>query len=201
MKARTFATTAGVAFVVLSVWVSVAGSIPYERRALEELYDLVGEDLDGPSRVVARAATAWLLAPIAIIALAIFVARRKWATALLVVTATVLVALVNPTIKQLVGRERPTVRPFVEPVSEYSFPSGHATASMAAAIVTMVIAWSTGWRRAWLAVASLYVVVIAATQLALTVHFPSDIAAGWFLAIGVLVAAVQLLRRLSGGSS
>jgi membrane-associated phospholipid phosphatase len=165
-----------------------------DRRALAALHDVVGTELDDPARVVARTATAWVLVPVAAVATATLAVRRRWSAVLLVVAAMVLVWVVNPGVKRLVRRDRPSVRPFVEPVSEFSFPSGHATAAMAAAVVAVTLMWNTRWRTVALGVAGAYVVVIAASQLVLGVHFPSDVVAGCLLAPAFLAACVVGIR-------
>jgi undecaprenyl-diphosphatase len=98
-------------------------------------------------------------------------------------------------LKGLFARDRPTVRPFVEPVSRFSFPSGHAVASMALACVVVVLGWSTRGRGLALAGAILYVALVGATQITLGVHFPSDLLAAWLLALAVITLLAAALCR------
>ncbi|WP_353672281.1 phosphatase PAP2 family protein [Synechocystis sp. LKSZ1] len=68
-----------------------------------------------------------------------------------------------------------------------SFPSGHAFSSMM--FVTLIILlWP--WRgRTWVVLAgSLFVILIGWTRLYLGVHYPSDILAGWSIAIAWCVS-------------
>jgi undecaprenyl-diphosphatase len=200
LRPRTLAfiaLSAGVVFAVLTVWVVVAGALPYDRRILAVVHDVVGTDLDEPARILTRAATAWVLVPVFVIVALSFVAKKDWKDASLVVGAAVLVWAVNPTVKQLVGRERPSVRPFIEPVSEYSFPSGHASAAMVAAVVAAMLASSSRWRRVVVALVFAYVIVIAIAQVVLGVHYPSDLIASWALAIAGMAALAAALHRLS----
>jgi membrane-associated phospholipid phosphatase len=191
---RAVAVGAGVVLATLVAWISIEGAMPYDRRALEAVHDVVATDLDDPARVLARGATAWVLVPAAVVAAAILVGRRRWAGLILVVVAAVLVWAVNPALKQLVRRERPTVRAFVEPVSEFSFPSGHATAAMAAAAVVVALTWDTRWRGVGAVGAGLYVLVVGLTQLVLGVHYPSDLIAGYALAIAGVAGAAWAVR-------
>jgi membrane-associated phospholipid phosphatase len=189
---------AAVIFFIVAAWVAIEGALPYDRRVLVAVNDVVGTDLDDPARVVARAATAWVLAPVAIVAVVIFATRRNWFAVVLVVGATLVVWALNPLLKVIFGRDRPDVREFVAPVSRYSFPSGHMVAATAVATVAVVLAWPTRWRVLTISLGVVYVLVIAATQLVLGVHFPSDLLGGGTLGLAAvtgLAAAARFVRQ------
>ncbi len=90
--------------------------------------------------------------------------------------------LTNLVLKPLVARTRPydiaQVKLLVERLSDYSFPSGHTSASFAAAVAI----WF--WDRKWGALAILLAALIAFSRLYLYVHFPTDILGG--IVVGVL---------------
>ena len=75
-----------------------------------------------------------------------------------------------------------------------SFPSGHATSSMAFTAAVVVLAWPT--RRRWVAVwaGAAFVALVGVSRVAIGVHYPSDILGGWCLA----VASVALVRLVVG---
>ncbi|HUA12746.1 MAG TPA: phosphatase PAP2 family protein [Solirubrobacteraceae bacterium] len=78
-------------------------------------------------------------------------------------------------------------------VGAASWPSGHATASMAL-VCALALAVPRGARPAVLAAGSIYVLAVAAALLLLAWHMPSDVLGGWLLA-GVWTAlAVAALR-------
>lgn len=87
--------------------------------------------------------------------------------------------------------------PGIYPAQSRSFPSGHATSSMAFAATAVVLAWPT--RRRWpvaiLAVA--FTSLVGLSRVALGVHYPSDILGGWALALAC-VALVWLAGRALG---
>jgi membrane-associated phospholipid phosphatase len=78
-----------------------------------------------------------------------------------------------------------------------SFPSGHATSSMAVTAAAIVLAWPTPRRRAALLAGAAFVVLVGLSRIAVGVHYPSDILGGWCLAIAC-VAFVWLIIRPGG---
>ena len=117
--------------------------------------------------------------------------RALYATALAVLLAEVSSGL----LKELFERDRPfVVEPLPEPIARqpatYSFPSGHATVSFAAATVVAA-------RVPRLAVpAYALAAAIAWSRVVVGVHYPLDVLAGAALgvAIGALVTALPRLR-------
>jgi membrane-associated phospholipid phosphatase len=81
--------------------------------------------------------------------------------------------------------------PGLYPAESRSFPSGHATSSMAFAATAAVLAWPT--RRRWpVAIfAGAFTALVGLSRVALGVHYPSDVLGGWALALGC-VALVWL---------
>jgi undecaprenyl-diphosphatase len=188
---------------MLITWVSIEGAVPFDRRLLAAVHDMVGRELDDPARVLARGATAWVLVPAAVVTAGMLVMRRHWAGLILVLAGAVIVWAVNPALKQLVRRERPAVRALADPASEFSFPSGHATAATAAAAVLVALTWNTRVRSVAVVVGCAYVVVIGCTQLVLGVHYPSDVLAGGALALAGVAGAAWSVRywRVPGATT
>jgi undecaprenyl-diphosphatase len=96
-------------------------------------------------------------------------------------------------LKYLVERARPQI---IDPVSSapgYSFPSGHAANSAAAATVVVVMIWpllkSTAAKVLACGVAAALVVLTALDRVFLGVHFPSDVAAGVLVGSGLALAS------------
>ncbi len=112
---------------------------------------------------------------------AVFMAAAFW-------TATAL----QWSLKLLYGRPRPHLWPTDIHVSGWSFPSGHATAATALALIFTLLAWRTP--RRWMALTAglLYAALMAGSRVVLGVHYPTDVLAG--MLVGVLsVSAVTLL--------
>lgn len=111
--------------------------------------------------------------------------RKRWRDALVLLTSVAGADLLMEVLKLLVHRPRPDlVRPLIH-AGGYSFPSGHATTSVALYLVLALLAF--GWVRRWdaricillsaLAVSAL----IGFSRLYLGVHYVSDVLAGFAL--------------------
>ena len=116
---------------------------------------------------------------------------------------TLLCALtISQTLKQIVGRGRPTLIDQVGPFyfdsfalrwSQASFPSGHSTTAFAASVALAFFA--PRWRLPLLALAAL----IAVSRVGLGVHYPSDVIAGAFVGTfsALFVARAFALRGIA----
>lgn len=113
---------------------------------------------------------------------------------LVVMTGTGVLQLVT---KLAFERPRPAVFPPLVAVSSYSYPSGHAMASAGLALALVVVAWPTRWRTAAIAGGVAFTLLVGASRTYLGVHYPSDIVAGWLLAVA-WVTAVWLVFDLAG---
>jgi membrane-associated phospholipid phosphatase len=183
---------AGLAVLVIAVAVD-PGPLPGDRRILTELRSAVGDSYDP---ALTRFADLTDLFPLAIVGVLVGLGLawlRRWRDLAYAAAIVVVVWAVNPVLKELVGRPRPDLWPAPMAVSEYSFPSGHAanTAALVGAIV--VLSWPTGARWPVACIGGLLLAVVAFDQLALGVHYPSDIVGGWLLA-ATWTALVWALR-------
>ena len=98
----------------------------------------------------------------------------------------------NVVLKPLVDRTRPyyvlDYTPLIPPVGDPSFPSGHTSASFAAATAIYAI------NRKWGAAAYVFAAIMGFSRLYLGVHFPTDVAAG---ALVGWAAAMVIIRIFS----
>ena len=99
----------------------------------------------------------------------------------------------NVILKPLVDRTRPyyvlDYTPLIPPVGDPSFPSGHTSASFAAATAIYAI------NRKWGLAAYLLAAVMGFSRLYLGVHFPTDVLAGALVGTAAALAVVRLWRR------
>lgn len=101
-------------------------------------------------------------------------------------------------LKLVFGRPRPDLWPTDVQVSGLSFPSGHATAAAALALVVGFLAWRTPYRWAAVVVGALYAALMMLSRVVLGVHYPSDVLAGALTATLSVVTVFLLMRRQVG---
>lgn len=143
----------------------------------------------------------WTLVGAAAIVLAI---RRQWRlmTYLLVTGAGELV--LDPVLKELVGRLRPVVAHPIAHGNGNSFPSGHALGSIVcygALFLVFLPAARGTWRRVLTAVIVTLIAAIGISRLLLGVHYISDVLGAWALGItwlGITAFAFELSRQVTG---
>jgi undecaprenyl-diphosphatase len=104
--------------------------------------------------------------------------------------------------KLLFERPRPGVFPPLVAVASYSYPSGHAMASAGLALAVGLLAWRTRWRLWAVAGGLAFVLLVGLSRMYLGVHYPSDIVAGWLLAVAWVAwtwLAFEVAGRPLGG--
>jgi membrane-associated phospholipid phosphatase len=173
-------------------WVDVDAVKPMHAYALSHpgwvrLWEVVGT-VFGPNgfRVAGLIALAWVAA------------RRRFREALFVFVTIGLSGLVDEIAKRLAGRPRPTDA--LVHASSSAFPSGHAVAAMVAVLALLTVTADVLGRAERLAVALGVVVVIAVgySRVALAVHYPSDVVAGWALGYLWFVMCLWAIRAPAG---
>jgi membrane-associated phospholipid phosphatase len=201
-RAGTLAAVATLAgalavFLVLSLGVRGGGSFSWDRAPVDffddHYYDL--GTVRAATRAAVRASIALgLLSAAGLLALLVAVrAYRRAAFWGLAVGGSIVLTRV---LKELIERPEIGVKQ-----AEYSFPSGNATASLAAAVALFLLLPSSRLRR-WVVVAGVGIIPLYGLALVLLLwHYPSDVIAGWALALAwVLVLRLALsntgIRRL-----
>jgi membrane-associated phospholipid phosphatase len=133
---------------------------------------------------------------IAIVPMGFAVARRQWRVVLFLFFSVELSGLVTEIAKDIANRPRPLSAFVTAPSS--SFPSGHALCAMAGALALCVVLLPSV-RRAlwpwWIAAAAGIVVAVGFGRVALNVHNPSDVVAGWALGFLYFAACLPILAR------
>lgn len=126
----------------------------------------------------------------------VLLVARQWRHAVFAGATLLCTALANGGLKQLFARARPEV--LAEPLSTFSFPSGHSSAAFAFFLVLGVLAGRSQparMRLTWLLLACLPALAIALSRVYLGVHWPTDILAGALLAGCICAAWLAILQR------
>jgi membrane-associated phospholipid phosphatase len=193
------------AFALLTANVVAFGASGLDRALFRQLYsgesDWRGGRTPGQSdRVLNGAepifhqlaeARVLLLLVVAIVVTLVLVKRVR--AAAFFTAAVSITVLVSP-LKELVARPSPFPLPH-----DPSFPSGHATLSMAVAAGVVAVLAPGRWR--WVAgvLGTLLVLAVGVAVIADSGHWPSDVVAGWCLAFGwVAVLSVLFGHRIDG---
>jgi membrane-associated phospholipid phosphatase len=121
--------------------------------------------------------------------------RRNVRVALLLVACGPLNGLVTQAAKGLANRPRPST--VLVPISQTSFPSGHALETMTgwlALLAFVVPMMSPTLSRLAMAVSALILMLVGFSRVALNVHYPSDVLAGWALGYLYVLMCLAVLR-------
>jgi membrane-associated phospholipid phosphatase len=148
------------------------------------------------------AAVSFVLGPVPLrvlgaVAAVAAVVRRNVRAALLLLACAPLNGFVTSAAKDLVNRPRPSTMLVATPST--SFPSGHAletTAALFALLTFLVPMLSRSMGRVAIAVTAVSLLLVGVARVALNVHYPSDVVAGWSL--GYLYFLVCLLVFRAG---
>lgn len=122
--------------------------------------------------------------------------RRGWRAGALFLAIVAGGALLILLLKQGFDRARPALLPHQDLVRSPSFPSGHAGNNL--------IVWLSAARlwtpAAWATIAALLLALgIGLSRLWLSVHWPSDVVAGWAIGLAWVAGCLRLARQRRGG--
>ena len=149
------------------------------RRALTRLFRLISRLGDGPF---------WYAL---ILMLALFAGHRGVLAALQMAAVGLVAALLYRTLKRWTKRPRPfrahaEITPYIAPLDEFSFPSGHTLHAVSFSLIAL--AWFP-----WLAPLLVpFTVLVAISRIVLGMHYPSDVLAATLIG-GALAGASFLL--------
>jgi membrane-associated phospholipid phosphatase len=189
-------TRRGLALVALLIWLALlllggAGS-GLDERLYAQLYAADNEVLAGNARLLSRLGSWTVLVPVSIVA-AIFLAfarRQRAALLLIIVFGGRLLVEVQ---KILIDRDRPGVSPHLEAVHSMSFPSAHAANSMITYLaIGLLLPVSLRYRAVAVGIALALSLQIGWSRVALGVHWPSDVVAGWMFGIFWVMLCMRL---------
>lgn len=180
-------------FALLAARVSQGEGFAWDPEIMRSVHDLSGPVLDWPMKGLSIVGMGAVLAVLtAAAAIALTRAGRRGDAIFLAVTLAGAMLIENAA-KLAFRRPRPELWEHGLPAAGYSFPSGHATTSMALAGAVVALMWNTPWRRWTIAAAALFTLSMGVSRVYLGVHHPSDVLAGWCAGL-VWVSVVIIMR-------
>ncbi len=150
--------------------------------------------LDILAVILAKIGSPRTLIPIILLIALGLIFKKRWRLGSYLITTSLGSAIINFAAKEFMHRTRPHLWESTYHKVDFAFPSGHAMASMTFAILLVILTWGTRWSFVTLIFDILFVPTIAWTRLYLGVHFPSDILAGWLVALAWCVGVYVILR-------
>ncbi|MBD2034326.1 phosphatase PAP2 family protein [Leptolyngbya sp. FACHB-321] len=182
-------------FAVLAVQVwSQDNGFHWDRSLLIAIHANAQAPLDQFATFFTKLGTRWGVFPATVAIMLLLFVRRQWRSLLYLLITLPGCALINTNAKVWLHRVRPHLWEKTYLPQDFSFPSGHAMSSMEFVAVLIILTWGSRWCGAVVALGSLFVLTIGWTRLYLGVHYPSDILAGWLIAIAWAIATSFVLK-------
>lgn len=134
-----------------------------------------------------------------ILSIIAYLAQRNISLSLWIILANVIGSLgINPFVKDVVARQRPAEDMRIIKEMSYSFPSGHAFASVVlygGLIVIVLLSLKKGpWRNVFVSLISIGIVLVGMSRIYLGVHYLSDVLAGFSLGLAWLLLSYIIVR-------
>ncbi|MEM7771094.1 MAG: phosphatase PAP2 family protein [Cyanobacteria bacterium P01_A01_bin.37] len=166
----------------------------WDKPILLNIYATASPRLDSFAIALTKLGVFWGVAPAAIVIGFILLRQRHWRSLIYFCITLAGSTFINVATKLFLGRPRPMLWESPAPELDYSFPSGHAMASMTLVAALVILLQGSRWQRPIAIVGGVFVLAIGWTRLYLGVHYPSDIVAGWMASITWAVGVALLVR-------
>ncbi len=181
-------------FMALADEVHEAEAIPFDAPILRVAHAMASERLDRVFLFFSAIGYERGVVPFDVLLVLGLAIARRFRQSLFAAVALAGSGLLNVATKQLFARERPSLWESISPESTFSFPSGHAMGSMTLACVLLALTWRTRLRWWVVGAMAVFVPMVGLSRVYLGVHYPSDILAGWAVALTWVVAVWFVLR-------
>ncbi len=129
----------------------------------------------------------------------IYLVKKNWKRALEITVIGAGGFLINYFMKLSFHRLRPP-NPLIEPLQNFSFPSGHATSGFIFYGLLVYLIWKAQIPKVYKYVMGsifiLLAILIGFSRIYLRVHYPSDVVAGFCIGFAWLMLSIWLMERL-----
>lgn len=170
-----------IVFAFLAFEISTYKVIPEDTIVLQHIHAYSTPLFDSVAVLLTKGGGGQLLVIFDLVVLGLLVHKRHFGSATFWTASVGGASLCNYAAKHLFARTRPDLWLSITPEFTFSFPSGHAMNSLAAAGAILALTWQFKARTTIAAVLFCYVVLIGLSRMYLGVHYPSDVIAGWAL--------------------
>ena len=160
--------------------------------------------LETPMLAVTALGYYYVVIPVLLVAVGMFLRYGRRLSALLLTVATCGSVLLTTVLKVVFERARPELVDSGYTATFYSFPSGHATVAVGFyGTLTLLVAYNLRGPARWFvaALGIALILLIGFSRLYLGVHYPTDILAGylsallWISTVGTVLFTLHSLRR------
>ncbi|MBF7024220.1 phosphatase PAP2 family protein [Staphylococcus kloosii] len=139
----------------------------------------------------------WAMVCLSLLLVAYLMLKRYNVETLFFVIAMSLSSTLNPLLKNIFDRERPTLLRLID-ISGFSFPSGHAmgaTAFFGSGIYIANRVMKDKAKAFTIGLCALFIIMISASRVYLGVHYPTDVIAGIIGGAFCIVLSTLILRH------
>ncbi|WP_392535419.1 phosphatase PAP2 family protein [Nostoc sp. C117] len=179
--------------LAVKVWENTDG-FPWDVPILLAVHSTENPQLDVLAVMLARIGSPWTGVAIASAIILILVFQKRWRSLAYVITISIGSVIISCTGKEFMHRVRPHLWESIRPELSFSFPSGHAMASVTLVAIVLILSWANPWRWLVFIFGSLYIMAIGWCRLYLGVHFPSDILAGWMVTLAWTIGVNLIIK-------
>lgn len=181
-------------FVILAVQIwQQEGGLAWDVSIMTAIHATSQARLDVIASTLTKFGTRWGVIPASVVISLILLYQNRWRSLTYFLITGLGCSVINPAAKATLHRVRPSLWEYPA-LPDFSFPSGHAMASMVFVAALGVLTWKTRWWNWVLGLGSLFVVAIGWTRLYLGVHYPSDILAGWMLSLAWAMGVALVVK-------
>ncbi|UTT41947.1 phosphatase PAP2 family protein [Exiguobacterium aurantiacum] len=188
-RSNMLAITGAISFVLFSVVVVLGWVVPVDRFVTSAL-----DPLAGPLFVyVTELGSVKVLIGLSFIGMLYFLWRGDRFEAFRLPIVVITTLLVTQGLKLIYGVDRPSIDAALD-ATTYSFPSGHASGSLALYGLLAVLMYRRNETVAGLILLVTLTLAVSFSRVILNVHYFSDVIGGWLVAL-VIVAGSEIVRR------
>jgi membrane-associated phospholipid phosphatase len=169
-------------------------NLPWDTAVLRFLQGSLPLGGDKLLSLIARTGEINVVVVLAVVGVLVLKRARRMRDAFFLTFALVGVVIGNLLVRTLVQRTQSTVWGTFAPTFESGFPSSQAADTFTIALVFAVLTWPTRWRWLTVLLGVFYVFAVGLSRVHLGLHYPSDVLAGWTLALAWVTTA-SFVRR------